>query len=167
MPDQWSRQLFMALSRRYGLKPYRYRRQRHTTVVIRAPKGFIETAPWPEFTELNQALRTYLNGSDAARHSRRDLFRCERRAGSPGSAAVQLNGSSAQVASFNSVASRAHFHSHGRSSWRRLIFVPPDTMRSRTSVRYSCGSISLSLQVLMSDDKIAQVSPPRGLPAKR
>src|SRR5450631_199781 len=27
MPDQWSRQLFMALCRRYGLKPYRYRRQ--------------------------------------------------------------------------------------------------------------------------------------------
>ena len=61
MPDQWSRQLFMALSRRYGLKPYRYRRQRHTTVVIRAPKGFIDTVLWPEFTELNQALRTYLN----------------------------------------------------------------------------------------------------------
>ena len=39
MPDQWSRQLFMALSRRYGLKPYGYRRQRHTTVVIRAPKA--------------------------------------------------------------------------------------------------------------------------------
>ena len=61
MPDQWSRQLFMALSRRYGLKPYRYRRQRHTTVVIRAPKDFINTVLWPEFTELNQALRTYLN----------------------------------------------------------------------------------------------------------
>jgi tRNA nucleotidyltransferase (CCA-adding enzyme) len=51
----------MALSRRYGLKPYRYRRQRHTTVVIRAPKGFIDTVLWPEFTELNQALRNYLN----------------------------------------------------------------------------------------------------------
>ena len=51
MPDQWSRQLFMALSRRYGLKPYRYRRQRHTTVVIRAPKGFIDTVLWPEFTD--------------------------------------------------------------------------------------------------------------------
>ena len=28
MPDQWSRHLFVALCRRYGLKPYRYRRQR-------------------------------------------------------------------------------------------------------------------------------------------
>ena len=61
MPDQWSRQLFMALSRRYGLKPYRYRRQRHTTVMIRAPRGFLDTVLWPEFTELDQALRSYLN----------------------------------------------------------------------------------------------------------
>ena len=27
MPDQWSRRLFVALCRRYGLKPYRYRRR--------------------------------------------------------------------------------------------------------------------------------------------
>ena len=92
MPDQWSRQLFMALSRRYGLKPYRYRRQRHTTVVIRAPKGFIDTVLWPEFTELNQALRTYLNEVTLRVIHEEILFRCERRAGSPGSAAIQLNG---------------------------------------------------------------------------
>jgi hypothetical protein len=61
MPDQWSRQLFMALCRRYGLKPYRYRRQRHTTVMLRVPQGFSDAVLWPEFTQLNQALRTYLN----------------------------------------------------------------------------------------------------------
>ena len=61
MPDQWSRRLFVALARRYGLKPYRYRRQRHTTVLLRAPRGFIERLLWPEFRELNQALRTYLD----------------------------------------------------------------------------------------------------------
>jgi hypothetical protein len=38
MPDQWSRHLFLALCRRYGLKPYRYYRQRRNTVMIRAPK---------------------------------------------------------------------------------------------------------------------------------
>ena len=31
MSDQWSRHLFVALCRRYGLKPYRYHRQRRTT----------------------------------------------------------------------------------------------------------------------------------------
>ena len=61
MPDQWSRQLFMALSRRYGLKPYRYRRQRYNTIMLRVPQGFSASVLWPEFTQLNQALRTYLN----------------------------------------------------------------------------------------------------------
>ncbi len=41
LPDAWSRQLFVALSRRYGLKPYRYPRQRRTTVVLSAPERFI------------------------------------------------------------------------------------------------------------------------------
>jgi hypothetical protein len=30
LPDQWSRRLFLALCRRYGLKPYRLYRQRLT-----------------------------------------------------------------------------------------------------------------------------------------
>lgn len=61
MPDQWSRRLFVALCRRYGLKPYRYRRQRLTTVVLRVPRGFVDEVLWPEFGELNQALTSYLN----------------------------------------------------------------------------------------------------------
>src|SRR6185295_1269984 len=60
MPDQWSRRLFVALCRRYGLKPYRYRRQRHTTVLVRAPRGFIDQVLWTEFQQLDQALRAYL-----------------------------------------------------------------------------------------------------------
>lgn len=42
MPDQWSRHLFLALCRRYGLKPYRYYRQRRNTVMVRAPKRFLD-----------------------------------------------------------------------------------------------------------------------------
>jgi hypothetical protein len=42
MPDQWSRHLFLALCRRYGLRPYRYHRQRRNTVMVVAPKGFID-----------------------------------------------------------------------------------------------------------------------------
>ena len=61
MADQWSRSLFLALSRRYGLQPYRYRRQRLTTVMVRVPRGFVDQVLWPEFQELNRALRTYLN----------------------------------------------------------------------------------------------------------
>src|SRR5512138_501765 len=47
--DNWSRKLFMALARRYGLKPYRYRRQRHTTVMLRVPERFVRDTLWPEF----------------------------------------------------------------------------------------------------------------------
>lgn len=32
MPGQWSQRLFLALCRRYGLRPYRYFRQKHTTI---------------------------------------------------------------------------------------------------------------------------------------
>jgi len=60
MPDQWSRHLFLALCRRYGLRPYRYPRQRRNTVMLRAPKGFIDQVLWPEFGELDRDLRAYL-----------------------------------------------------------------------------------------------------------
>ena len=61
LPDQWARQLFLALCRRYGLKPYRLYRQRVTTVMLRVPKRFVDQVLWPEFQELNAALMQYLN----------------------------------------------------------------------------------------------------------
>jgi len=61
LPDRWSRRLFLALCRRYGLKPYRYPRQRHSTVVLRAPKSFIDKTLWPEYVEISHALDEYLN----------------------------------------------------------------------------------------------------------
>jgi len=61
MPDQWSRHLFLALCRRYGLRPYRYHRQRRNTVMVRAPRRFIDQVLWPEFSELDQALQAYLH----------------------------------------------------------------------------------------------------------
>ncbi len=61
LQDQWSRRLFLALCRRYGLKPYRLYRQRMTTVMLRVPKGFVDLVLWPEFNELNAALSQYLN----------------------------------------------------------------------------------------------------------
>jgi hypothetical protein len=59
--DQWNRRLFTALCRRYGLKPYRYPRQRHTTVVLRAPKSFSDNTLWPEYLQIEKALHEYLN----------------------------------------------------------------------------------------------------------
>jgi hypothetical protein len=58
--DGWSRRLFLALCRRYDLRPYRYKRQRYTTVMLRAPESFVQGTLWPEFAELNRALTEYL-----------------------------------------------------------------------------------------------------------
>jgi hypothetical protein len=60
LADQWSRHLFIALCRRYGLKPYRYHRQRRTTVMVRAPRRFIEQVFWREFCDLSADLQSYL-----------------------------------------------------------------------------------------------------------
>ena len=60
MNDMWSRKLFVALLRRYGLTPYRYPRQRHTTVMVRVSPGFVDQTLWPEFLELSNVLQEYL-----------------------------------------------------------------------------------------------------------
>lgn len=59
--DDWSKQLFMALLRRYDIRPYRYRGQRHTTVMARMPKSFVDTTLWPEYQEIHDTLRRFLN----------------------------------------------------------------------------------------------------------
>jgi len=60
LSDRWHRRLFLALCRRYGLKPYRYPRQRYSTVVLHAPKSFIHETLWPEFLQIKDALDEYL-----------------------------------------------------------------------------------------------------------
>jgi hypothetical protein len=59
--DVWSRQLFVALCRRYGLRPFRYRRMHRQSIIILAPKSFVEQVLWPEFEELSAALTAYLS----------------------------------------------------------------------------------------------------------
>ena len=61
MADQWQRRLFLALCRRHGIEPYRYKGQRYNTLVIRAPRTFVDTTLWPEYLELQAALHAYLN----------------------------------------------------------------------------------------------------------
>src|SRR5579863_1758684 len=39
MPDPWKRMLFVALCRRYGLRPFREHGRRYSTVQVRAPHG--------------------------------------------------------------------------------------------------------------------------------
>jgi hypothetical protein len=60
IPDNSSRQLFVALCRRYGINPFRYRRMHRQTVIVKAPRSFVEETLWPEFRELSAALSAYL-----------------------------------------------------------------------------------------------------------
>jgi len=59
--DGWNMRLFLALCRRYGLKPYRKHGQRRTTVMLQVVASFADNILWPEFTQLAEALRAYLD----------------------------------------------------------------------------------------------------------
>jgi len=61
LSDMWSRRLFVALLRRYEIQPFRYKRQRYTTVMARVPRSFVQETLWPEYCELNEALRDHLD----------------------------------------------------------------------------------------------------------
>jgi len=63
--NHWSKHLFCALAKRYDLQPYRYHRQRHTTVMLRVPKRFLNEVLWPEFKGLNDVLQKYLDDMTA------------------------------------------------------------------------------------------------------
>jgi len=60
MPDMWSRRVFIALLRRYGIRPYRYRRQRYTTVMAKLSQRFVDDTLWPQYEAFSDSLREYL-----------------------------------------------------------------------------------------------------------
>lgn len=60
LPDPWTRKLFIALCRRYGLQPFRERGRRTSTIQVRAPKTFHDGTLWPEFVALSKELETHL-----------------------------------------------------------------------------------------------------------
>jgi hypothetical protein len=74
LPDRWQRRLFTALCRRYGLEPFRYKRQRYTTVMLRVPRSFLDVTLWPEYLQLKFALDSYLNEA-TERIIRDEVFR--------------------------------------------------------------------------------------------
>jgi len=61
MSDAFQRRLFTALARRHGLRPFRYKRQRYTTVMLKVSPRFVDEVLWPEFEQLSQSLNAYLS----------------------------------------------------------------------------------------------------------
>ena len=58
-PDAWSVRLFLAICRKHGVRPYRYPRQRRTTVMVRAREHVFDREVWPEFSALHTELESY------------------------------------------------------------------------------------------------------------
>jgi hypothetical protein len=79
LPDLWQRRLFTALCRRYGLEPYRYTRQRYTTVMVRVPRSFVDKTLWPEYLQIKKALDEYLTEA-TERIIRQEVYRDTREA---------------------------------------------------------------------------------------
>jgi hypothetical protein len=59
--DSWSRRLFSALCRHFGLEPYRYKGQRYTTVMLSAPTKFVDEELWPMYLEYSDILEEHLD----------------------------------------------------------------------------------------------------------
>ncbi|MCY4550348.1 MAG: hypothetical protein OXC28_18435 [Defluviicoccus sp.] len=59
LPDMWSVRLFIAVCRKHAVRPYRYARQRRTTVMVRARERDFDREVWPEFNMLHTELEIY------------------------------------------------------------------------------------------------------------
>lgn len=59
--DTWSRRIFVALLRRYGIEPYRLPGQRYTTVMAQVSARFVDETLWPEFLQIHAVLTSYLD----------------------------------------------------------------------------------------------------------
>ena len=59
LPDTWSVRLFIAICRKHGVHPYRYARQRRTTVLVRVRKREFDRVVWQEFSRLHSELEDY------------------------------------------------------------------------------------------------------------
>jgi len=68
--DRYTRHLLIALARRYGLEPYRYRRQRWTTLLLRAPESFLKEVFLPEYDRMVEVLHERLAISRRPAHVR-------------------------------------------------------------------------------------------------
>ena len=61
MPDVWCVNLFCAVCRKHGVRPFRYKRQRHTTVMVRVREREFYREAWPEYCQLQAELAAYFN----------------------------------------------------------------------------------------------------------
>ncbi|MFK7983218.1 MAG: hypothetical protein AB8G86_24775 [Saprospiraceae bacterium] len=54
--DSWHKKLLVAICRKYGIRPYRYKRQKYTTVMVHVNEQFMEDVLWKEYLEYAKHL---------------------------------------------------------------------------------------------------------------
>ena len=54
--SSWEKKLFMAICNKYGLRTYRYARQKNTTAMVRVAKSFMDLILWPEHNKYAKIL---------------------------------------------------------------------------------------------------------------
>lgn len=52
----WHKRLLLALCAKYGVRPYRYHRQKYTTVMVNINEGFLNKVLWKEYLEYSKLL---------------------------------------------------------------------------------------------------------------
>lgn len=60
-PDTWHKRLLLAICRKYGLKPYRYHRQKYTTVMVRVEEDFLNNVVWKEYQQYSKLLEALVD----------------------------------------------------------------------------------------------------------
>jgi hypothetical protein len=61
LKNDWEGFVLHALLKRYGIPPYRYRKQRKSTVLVRVSKRFMNELLWPIFQEVSAVLYARFN----------------------------------------------------------------------------------------------------------
>jgi hypothetical protein len=59
LPDAWAVRIFVALCRKHGVRPYRYPRQRRTSVMVRVQQNEFEKTVLAEFRTMHSELVAY------------------------------------------------------------------------------------------------------------
>lgn len=60
-PDTWHKKLLLAICRKYGLQPYRYHRQKYTTVMVKVEEDFLNNIIWKEYEKYSIHLEKLID----------------------------------------------------------------------------------------------------------
>lgn len=59
--DMWHKKLLIAVCRKYNLEPYRYYRQKYTTVMVKADVDLFDNIVWEEYLKHSEVLEELID----------------------------------------------------------------------------------------------------------